>query len=103
MTPPRSTADDFLKLGSKVRVTRDRGTVIPGSDAFPYDALVTLHPSAVLRMRDSERDRELTAQEFGRSSEAQENQVVAARTAVETESVARQVGWLAILRSREQQ
>ena len=43
-------------LGSKVRVTRDRGVVIPGTDAFPYDALVTLHPSAVLRMRDAERD-----------------------------------------------
>ena len=43
-------------LGSKVRVTRDRGVVIPAGDALPYDALVTLHPSAVLRMRDPERE-----------------------------------------------
>ena len=43
-------------LGPKVRVTRDRGVVIPASDTFPYDALVTVHPSAVLRMRNPERD-----------------------------------------------
>jgi DNA polymerase len=43
-------------LGSKVRVTNDRGVVIPAGDAFPHDALVTIHPSAVLRMRGPERD-----------------------------------------------
>jgi DNA polymerase len=43
-------------LGSKVRVTRDRGAVIPAGDTFPYDALLTVHPSAVLRMRNPERD-----------------------------------------------
>jgi uracil-DNA glycosylase family protein len=43
-------------LGSKVRVTRDRGVVIPASDAFGHDALVTIHPSAVLRMRGPERE-----------------------------------------------
>jgi hypothetical protein len=30
--------------------------VIPAGDAFPHDALVTIHPSAVLRMRGPERD-----------------------------------------------
>jgi uracil-DNA glycosylase len=43
-------------LGSKVRVTRDRGVVIPAGDAFGHDALVTIHPSAVLRMRGPERE-----------------------------------------------
>jgi uracil-DNA glycosylase family protein len=43
-------------LGSKVRVTRDRGAVIPAGDTLPYDALLTVHPSAVLRMRNPERD-----------------------------------------------
>jgi uracil-DNA glycosylase family protein len=43
-------------LGPKVRVTRDRGVVIPAGDRLAYDALVTMHPSAVLRMRDAERD-----------------------------------------------
>ena len=43
-------------LGPKVRVTRDRGVVIPAGDRLAYDALVTVHPSAVLRMRDPERD-----------------------------------------------
>jgi len=43
-------------LGPKVRVTRDRGVVIPASERFPHDALVTIHPSAVLRMKDPERD-----------------------------------------------
>ena len=43
-------------LGSKVRVTRDRGVVIPAGDALPYDSLVTLHPSAVLRTRGPERE-----------------------------------------------
>jgi uracil-DNA glycosylase len=43
-------------LGSKVRVTRDRGVVVPAGDAFGHDALVTIHPSAVLRMKQPERD-----------------------------------------------
>jgi DNA polymerase len=43
-------------LGPKVRVTRDRGVVIPAGSTLPYDALVTIHPSAVLRMRGPERD-----------------------------------------------
>ncbi len=43
-------------LGPKVKVTRARGVVIPASDASPHDALVTIHPSAVLRMRNPERD-----------------------------------------------
>jgi DNA polymerase len=43
-------------LGPKVRVTRDRGAVIPAHDDVAYDALVTIHPSAVLRMRSPERD-----------------------------------------------
>jgi uracil-DNA glycosylase family protein len=43
-------------LGPKVRVTRDRGVLIPAGDRLAYDALVTIHPSAVLRMRDAERD-----------------------------------------------
>jgi DNA polymerase len=43
-------------LGPQVRVTRDRGVLIPAGDRLAYDALVTMHPSAVLRMRDGERD-----------------------------------------------
>jgi DNA polymerase len=43
-------------LGPKVRVTRDRGSVAPAGDALAYDALVTVHPSAILRMRSRERD-----------------------------------------------
>lgn len=43
-------------LGPKVRVTRDRGAVIPAGNPFLYDALVTIHPSAVLRMRGPERE-----------------------------------------------
>jgi uracil-DNA glycosylase len=43
-------------LGSKVRVTRDRGVVVPAGEAFGHDALVTIHPSAVLRMKQPERD-----------------------------------------------
>jgi uracil-DNA glycosylase len=42
-------------LGSKVRVTRDRGVVIPAGEMLAYDSLVTMHPSAVLRMRDPDR------------------------------------------------
>ena len=41
-------------LGSKVRVTRDRGVVLPGA-ADGFDALVTLHPSAILRATDDAR------------------------------------------------
>jgi DNA polymerase len=43
-------------LGPKVRVTRDRGIVAPPRDEVPYPTLVTVHPSAVLRMRPPERD-----------------------------------------------
>jgi len=43
-------------LGPKVRVTRDRGVVLAADDGVPYDALVTVHPSAILRMRSPERD-----------------------------------------------
>jgi uracil-DNA glycosylase family protein len=42
-------------LGPKVRVTRDRGVVQPARFDVPYATLVTIHPSAVLRMRDPER------------------------------------------------
>jgi DNA polymerase len=47
-------------LGPKVRVTRDRGVILPASDVFGYDALVTMHPSAVLRMRSPDRDAAFT-------------------------------------------
>lgn len=43
-------------LGPKARVTRDRGVVIPRHDDVAHDTLVTIHPSAVLRMRSPERD-----------------------------------------------
>ena len=43
-------------LGPQVRVTRDRGRVAPAHDEFPYDSLVTVHPSAVLRTRPPDRD-----------------------------------------------
>ena len=43
-------------LGSKVRVTRDRGVVIPAAGQLRSDALVTIHPSAVLRMNNPDRD-----------------------------------------------
>lgn len=42
-------------LGPKVRVTRDRGRFLPVPDA-ECDALVTIHPSAVLRTTGDERD-----------------------------------------------
>src|SRR4051794_6553886 len=42
-------------LGPQVRVTRDRGNVQAHADR-PYDTLVTVHPSAVLRTRPPERD-----------------------------------------------
>jgi DNA polymerase len=43
-------------LGPQVRVTRDRGSVMAAHGDQPFDALVTIHPSAVLRMRAPERD-----------------------------------------------
>jgi DNA polymerase len=43
-------------LGPKVRVTRDSGEVLPAHDELPYDTLVTVHPSAVLRTKPPERD-----------------------------------------------
>jgi uracil-DNA glycosylase len=43
-------------LGPKARVTRDRGTVIPAHDDVAVDVLVTVHPSAMLRMSSPERD-----------------------------------------------
>jgi len=43
-------------LGPKVRVTRDRGVVLPASGDVKYATLVTVHPSAILRMRSPERD-----------------------------------------------
>ena len=42
-------------LGPSVRVTRDRGVLIP-SGADGVDAVVTLHPSAILRADDRARD-----------------------------------------------
>jgi DNA polymerase len=41
-------------LGSKYRVMRDRGALIPFGD---LDALITIHPSAVLRMPPEDRDK----------------------------------------------
>jgi DNA polymerase len=41
-------------LGPDVRVTRDRGVVLPAA-ADGYDAIVTLHPSAILRASDDAR------------------------------------------------
>ncbi len=41
-------------LGPDVRVTRDRGVVLPGA-ADGYDAVVTPHPSAILRASDKTR------------------------------------------------
>jgi uracil-DNA glycosylase family protein len=42
-------------LGPKVRVTRDRGQIlaVPGNET---PALVTIHPSAILRMKQPDRD-----------------------------------------------
>ena len=42
-------------LGPKIRVTRDRGTFLRVPD-FAFDALVTIHPSAVLRAQGDDRD-----------------------------------------------
>jgi uracil-DNA glycosylase family protein len=41
-------------LGPKVRVTRDRGRLLEPENVR-WDALVTVHPSSVLRMQDEER------------------------------------------------
>jgi DNA polymerase len=46
-------------LGSKLRVTKDRGALMPydGPGAGPdTQALITIHPSAILRMPDSARE-----------------------------------------------
>jgi DNA polymerase len=43
-------------LGPKIRVTRDRGVVIPATYDRGYDTLVTIHPSAVLRTQGPDRD-----------------------------------------------
>jgi DNA polymerase len=43
-------------LGPKVRVTRDRGQVLVADDTRAFDALVTVHPSAILRTKPPERD-----------------------------------------------
>jgi DNA polymerase len=43
-------------LGPKARVTRDRGVVRPRDEVVAYPTLVTVHPSAVLRMRPPDRD-----------------------------------------------
>ena len=42
-------------LGPKIRVTRDRGAFLQTPD-FAFDALVTIHPSAVLRAQGDDRD-----------------------------------------------
>ena len=41
-------------LGSDVRVTRDRGMLMPGA-VNGFDAVVTIHPSAILRASDDTR------------------------------------------------
>jgi DNA polymerase len=41
-------------LGPDVRVTRDRGVVLPAA-AEGFDAIVTIHPSAILRASDNAR------------------------------------------------
>jgi len=43
-------------VGPKVRVTRDRGRVLAADDIHAFDALMTVHPSAVLRTKPPERD-----------------------------------------------
>ena len=48
-------------LGPQVRVNRDRGAVRSADDEVSYDTLVTIHPSAVLRMRPPQRDVEFEA------------------------------------------
>jgi uracil-DNA glycosylase len=42
-------------LGPRIRVTRDRGTFLRPAD-FAFEALVTIHPSAVLRAQGDDRD-----------------------------------------------
>ncbi len=53
-----STAAQAL-LGRQFRVTRQRGELVE-SDLAP-SALATIHPSAILRMEDDEREREVQA------------------------------------------
>jgi DNA polymerase len=52
-------------LGPKVRVTRDRGTILAipplGTGGIDTPALVTIHPSAILRMDRADRDEGLAA------------------------------------------
>jgi uracil-DNA glycosylase family protein len=43
-------------LSPQVRVTRDRGQILVADDTRAFDALVTVHPSAVLRTKPPERD-----------------------------------------------
>ena len=43
-------------LGPEVRVNRDRGVIRTARDGMSYGALVTIHPSAILRTRPPERD-----------------------------------------------
>jgi DNA polymerase len=45
-------------LGPAVRVTRDRGQVVPMANA-DCNALVTIHPSAILRMKGEDREQGL--------------------------------------------
>ena len=42
-------------FGSKFRVTRERGILLP-LDGGDVDVVATIHPSAVLRARDEDRD-----------------------------------------------
>jgi uracil-DNA glycosylase family protein len=43
-------------LGSSYRVTRDRGALLPFDGLPDARALITIHPSAILRMQDDARD-----------------------------------------------
>jgi DNA polymerase len=43
-------------LGPKARVTRDRGRIL-SLPASGIDAVITIHPSAILRMDDTDRDK----------------------------------------------
>jgi uracil-DNA glycosylase family protein len=43
-------------LGPQVRVTRDRGQLLLPTEQLPYEALMTVHPSSILRTRPPERD-----------------------------------------------
>jgi uracil-DNA glycosylase len=43
-------------LGSTFRVTRERGTLIPGPPGSGAQLIASIHPSAVLRGSEEERD-----------------------------------------------